>query len=127
MVSGRTNSTLRVIFNVLWLFLFGWELAVGHFICAVLFAITIVGILPAKQHIKLIPLALLPFGGSAVARRLTRPRAFTGRSTRCSRGSRPSGRGVSNQSWNHPVEHPSHGTIALGGTETRAQDGDPPP
>lgn len=55
-------STLRVIFNVIWLVFFGWEIAVAHLISALVLAITIVGIPFASQHIKLVPLALFPFG-----------------------------------------------------------------
>ena len=56
------NSPLRVLFNILWLVLFGWGIAVAHLASAVLLAITIIGIPFALQHIKLIPLALFPFG-----------------------------------------------------------------
>ena len=56
------NSPLRVVFNILWLVLFGWAIAVAHLTAAVLLAITIIGIPFALQHIKLIPLALFPFG-----------------------------------------------------------------
>ena len=56
------NSPLRVLFNVLWLVLFGWAIALAHLASAVLLAITIIGIPFALQHIKLIPLALFPFG-----------------------------------------------------------------
>jgi uncharacterized membrane protein YccF (DUF307 family) len=56
------NSVGRILFNLLWLVLFGWELAIVHFAWACLLAITIIGIPFALQHIKLIPLALLPFG-----------------------------------------------------------------
>jgi uncharacterized membrane protein YccF (DUF307 family) len=59
---GNANSTLRVIFNIIWLVLFGWEIAVAHLTSALILAITIVGLPFAKQHIKLIPLALFPFG-----------------------------------------------------------------
>jgi len=62
------NSPLRVIFNVIWLILFGWEIAIVHLVFAAILALTIVGIPFAMQHIKLIPLSLLPFG-----RDLTRP------------------------------------------------------
>jgi len=55
-------SVLRILFNVLWLILFGWEIAVSHLIHAGVLAITIIGIPFAVQHVKLIPLALLPFG-----------------------------------------------------------------
>ena len=58
----RANSTLRVIFNVAWLILFGWEIAVAHLVSALILAITIIGLPFAKQHIKLVPLALFPFG-----------------------------------------------------------------
>jgi uncharacterized membrane protein YccF (DUF307 family) len=58
----NANSPLRVIFNIIWLFLFGWEIALAHLMGAALLAITIIGIPFALQHIKLIPLALFPFG-----------------------------------------------------------------
>jgi uncharacterized membrane protein YccF (DUF307 family) len=58
----HTNSPLRVVFNVIWIFFFGWEIAVTHLVFAILFAITIIGLPFAKQHLKLVPLALLPFG-----------------------------------------------------------------
>jgi uncharacterized membrane protein YccF (DUF307 family) len=58
----RANSPLRLIFNVLWLILFGWEIAVAHAVSALVLAITIIGIPFALQHLKLIPMALLPFG-----------------------------------------------------------------
>lgn len=58
----EANSTLRIIFNVIWILLFGWEIAVAHAASALILAITIIGIPFAVQHLKLIPLALLPFG-----------------------------------------------------------------
>jgi uncharacterized membrane protein YccF (DUF307 family) len=58
------NSALRVILNVLWILLFGWEIAIAHLVSAGLLAITIIGIPFALQHIKLIPMALLPLGRS---------------------------------------------------------------
>lgn len=51
-----------LIFNLLWLALLGWELAIAHFLTGCFFAITIVGIPFAKQHFKLATLALMPFG-----------------------------------------------------------------
>jgi uncharacterized membrane protein YccF (DUF307 family) len=56
------NSLLRIIFNLIWLVLFGWEIAVAHLLHAAILAITIIGIPFALQHIKLIPLSLFPFG-----------------------------------------------------------------
>ncbi len=58
----NANDTLHVIFNIIWLVLFGWEIAMIHLSSAAILAITIVGLPFAAQHIKLIPLALLPFG-----------------------------------------------------------------
>jgi uncharacterized membrane protein YccF (DUF307 family) len=40
----------------------GWELAVAHLVWACVLAITVIGLPFAAQHIKLIPLALMPFG-----------------------------------------------------------------
>ena len=48
--------------NVIWIILPGLELAIMHLVLAGVFAITIVGLPIAAQHIKLIPLALMPFG-----------------------------------------------------------------
>lgn len=56
------NSPLRVLFNIVWLLLFGWELALNHLIFAAILGITIIGIPFAIQHLKLIPLSLFPFG-----------------------------------------------------------------
>jgi uncharacterized membrane protein YccF (DUF307 family) len=53
---------LRIIFNVIWLVLFGWEIALVHLGHALILAITIIGLPFARQHIKLVPLALFPFG-----------------------------------------------------------------
>lgn len=48
--------------NVIWILLFGWELAIFHSIAALLFSITIIGIPFGRQHIKLARLSLIPFG-----------------------------------------------------------------
>lgn len=56
------GGLLQVVFNIVWLLLFGWEIAIGHLVSALLLAVTIVGIPFAKQHLKLVPLALFPFG-----------------------------------------------------------------
>ncbi len=58
----QANSPLRIIFNILWILLFGWELALNHLLFALLLGITIIGIPFALQHLKLIPLSLVPFG-----------------------------------------------------------------
>ncbi len=58
----NANNIGNTIFNIIWIILFGWEIAVAHLLHGIILAITIVGIPFAKQHFKLIPLALLPFG-----------------------------------------------------------------
>jgi uncharacterized membrane protein YccF (DUF307 family) len=60
--SGDAWSGLNLIFNIIWIFFFGWEIALIHLTSAAILFITIIGIPFAKQHWKLIPLALLPFG-----------------------------------------------------------------
>ena len=62
----QANSTLRILFNLLWLLLFGWEIALAHLISALVLTVTVLGIPFAKQHVKLIPLSLFPFGRTLV-------------------------------------------------------------
>lgn len=63
----RTSPTvggegcIPMAFNIIWLVLFGWEIALMHLFFGVIFAVTIVGIPFAQQHFKLVPVALLPF------------------------------------------------------------------
>ena len=61
-----TNSPsygcLPAFFNVLWVLLGWWEIALVHLVFALLCGITIIGIPFAKQHLKLIRLSLMPFG-----------------------------------------------------------------
>jgi len=61
-VDTGSGGCLQVCFNLLWIVLFGWEIAVAHLVSAVVLAITLIGIPFAKQHVKLIPLSLMPFG-----------------------------------------------------------------
>ncbi len=58
----NANSPLRLIFNLIWMVLFGWGIALAHLSSAIFLALTIVGIPFALQHLKMVPLALLPFG-----------------------------------------------------------------
>ena len=58
----NANDTLKTVFNIIWIILFGWEIAIAHLVSALILAITIIGLPFAKQHIKLINLALFPFG-----------------------------------------------------------------
>ncbi|MEM6514264.1 MAG: YccF domain-containing protein [Pseudomonadota bacterium] len=62
----QPDSALSIVLNILWIILPGLELAILHFLLAIFFALTIVGIPIALQHLKLIPMALLPFGREMV-------------------------------------------------------------
>ena len=55
------GGCLPMAMNIIWLVLFGWEIAFVHLVAGIIFGITIIGIPFAKQHFKLIPIALLPF------------------------------------------------------------------
>jgi uncharacterized membrane protein YccF (DUF307 family) len=55
-----------LIGNILWLVLAGWWLALVHIAAAFLLAITIIGLPLAIANLKLVPVALLPFGREIV-------------------------------------------------------------
>ena len=59
---ARASGCGSVLFNILWLVVFGWELALGALIAGVLMCITIVGIPFGLQSFKLAQLSLMPFG-----------------------------------------------------------------
>lgn len=52
---------LPMVFNIIWLIVFGWEIALLHLFFGLLLGVTIIGIPFALQHFKLVPVALLPF------------------------------------------------------------------
>jgi len=56
------GGCVAVVLNVLWILLPGLELALFHLLMALLFAITIIGLPLAAQHLKMTRLALIPFG-----------------------------------------------------------------
>ncbi len=56
------GGCVSVIMNVIWIILPGLELAIIHLCLAALFAITIIGLPFAAQHLKMTRLAILPFG-----------------------------------------------------------------
>ena len=60
--SKRSGGCLYIIMNIIWLLFAGIELAICHLVLALIFAITIVGIPFAVQHLKMAYLALVPFG-----------------------------------------------------------------
>jgi len=56
------GGPISLIMNIIWIILPGLELAIMHLLLAALFALTIIGYPLAVQHMKLVPIALLPFG-----------------------------------------------------------------
>ena len=56
------GGPLSLILNIIWIILPGLELAIMHLLLALFFTITIVGFPLAVQHMKLVKVALLPFG-----------------------------------------------------------------
>ena len=65
---GRTTVPRReagvgsLIGNVVWIILFGWELALGHLLAGIVLCVTIIGIPLGLASFKLIPISLLPLG-----------------------------------------------------------------
>ena len=51
-----------LIGNIIWIILFGWELALGHLIAGVALCVTIIGIPLGLASFKLIPISLFPLG-----------------------------------------------------------------
>ena len=60
------SGPLAIIMNIIWIILPGLELALIHLFLALVFAITIIGLPFAAQHLKMTRLALLPFGYESV-------------------------------------------------------------
>jgi len=56
------GGALAVVMNIIWILLPGLELAIFHLLMALVLAITIIGLPLAAQHLKMVRLALLPFG-----------------------------------------------------------------
>jgi uncharacterized membrane protein YccF (DUF307 family) len=61
-VPAADKGAGSVIGNVIWFVVAGWWLVLVHFTSAVLLFVTIIGIPFAIANLKMIPLALAPFG-----------------------------------------------------------------
>lgn len=65
---GRTTVPRRdagigsLIGNIIWIILFGWELALMHLVTGIALCLTIIGIPLGLANFKLIPISLLPLG-----------------------------------------------------------------
>jgi len=58
----RSGGCLQIIMNIIWLLFAGIGIAICHLLLALIFAITIIGIPFARQHLKMAYLGLVPFG-----------------------------------------------------------------
>ncbi len=58
------GGVLAIIMNIIWIILPGLELALFHLAMALVLGITIIGIPLAVQHLKMVRLAILPFGAT---------------------------------------------------------------
>ncbi len=54
------------IMNIIWLLLFGWEMALGYLISGAVLCITIIGIPFGLQAFKFMKLAVFPFGADII-------------------------------------------------------------
>jgi uncharacterized membrane protein YccF (DUF307 family) len=65
---GRTTVPRRdagvgsLIGNIIWIILFGWELAIVHLVTGIVLCLTIIGIPLGLANFKMIPISLLPLG-----------------------------------------------------------------
>lgn len=62
--------------NVLWIILFGWELALAHLITGIAQCVTIIGIPLGLANFKLIPVSLTPLGREIVPAETGESREF---------------------------------------------------
>ena len=65
-LSPLAPGCLSTIMNIIWLIIGGIWIALTHLIFGILLGITFIGIPWAKQHFKLVSLALTPFGRKIV-------------------------------------------------------------
>lgn len=59
---SSSSGCLSIAFNVLWILLGWWEIALVHLVCGLIFCITIVGIPLGLQHFKIAGYSVFPFG-----------------------------------------------------------------
>ena len=65
----KDSGCLNTFFNLLWLVLGWWEIAMVHLVLAAIFAVTIIGIPFAKAHWRIMKLSMLPFGTVTIKKR----------------------------------------------------------
>ena len=62
------SGCLAILFNILWILFGGIWIAVTHLVLALIYAILIIGIPFARQHLKMAGLAIAPFGREVVSK-----------------------------------------------------------
>ena len=62
----RDAGIWSVLGNIIWVILFGWEMALAHLVAGLLLFITIIGIPFGIASWKMIPLSLFPLGRQVV-------------------------------------------------------------
>ena len=65
-IAGSESSCLQIVFNVLWIALGWWEIALTHLTFGLMLCCTIVGIPWGIQHFKLAMASIIPFGKEVV-------------------------------------------------------------
>ena len=65
-IAGSESSCLQIVFNVLWIALGWWEIALTHLTFGLILCCTIVGIPWGIQHFKLAMASIIPFGKEVV-------------------------------------------------------------
>ena len=60
--SSDTGAVLALLGNIIWIILFGWELALGHLVTGAALCLTIIGIPLGLANFKLVPISLVPLG-----------------------------------------------------------------
>lgn len=55
------GGCIATLLNIIWVVSVGWGIALSHLVFGVLLALTVIGLPFARQHFKLLPIALLPF------------------------------------------------------------------
>ena len=68
-LTGREDigtGELGCLGNIIWFFVAGWWLALGHIFAGIAFAITIIGLPFAVAHFKLVRISLAPIGMTVI-------------------------------------------------------------
>lgn len=64
----KINFEKHPILNIIWIILFGWEMAIGYIFAGLILCILIVTIPFGKQAFKLTKLAFIPFGAEVLVK-----------------------------------------------------------